>query len=617
MDGEPDERAPALAGTDRPRPDRSHRDLAALLVPERRAYAGVAALVAIAGSLPVAAPLLTRLIIDRAAGGAPTTSLWPLAAAAVVAAIGAQLASIAAAWWATTVAWRSTDRLRAELTGHTLDLGLDYHARHGTGAGVQRIDGDLTSVSDLLGSVVKVVGVGVVTLVATGVSLFALSPMLGVGYSLYLAAFAGLIVAIRRRSVGESAAEMGATGALLGEIEEALGAAEDLRALDAADHVRHRLLQHSRDWAIAVRTTFDAWLSIHRLVQGGVTAGLLLAIGASGFLLGTGALTVGTSFALLQFALQSRRPLDEMLSQLDQVQRAAGAMRRVAELRAEPPAVPDDGDRDLPEGPVSVTLDGVGFAYGDGPTVLGDVNLDVPAGTRLGLVGRTGSGKTTLARLILRMADPGTGSVTLGGVDLRDLRLDDVRRRVAFLDQHARLFTATLRDNVRLFAEAGSRSDDEVREALDAVGLSSLVASLPDGLDTVVGPGGTALSAGEAQLVSLARVWLRDPSLIVLDEATASVDPATEARIAAAVDALLAGRTAVIVAHRLSTLDRVDQIAVLDRGRVVESGPRAELADGDGAFAALLALDDEDNDGTSPGSVGRPPASVGTSGAVS
>ncbi len=592
MDREPPERVA----------DGSHRDLVGLLVPEWRGYSGVAVLVAIAGVLPVAAPLLTRVVIDRAAEGASSAELWPLALFAVLAAVGVQFASIAAAWWATTVAWRSTDRLRGELTAHTLDLGLDHHARHGTGAGVQRIDGDLASVSDLLGGVIKVVGTGVVTLIAIGVSLFALSPALGLGYTIYLVAFIGLVVALRRRSVGESAAEMGATGALLGEIEEALGAAEDLRTLGAGAHVRRRLVDHSRAWAVAVRTTFSSWLSIHRLVQGGVTAGLVLAIGASGLLLGTDALTIGTSFALLQFALQSRRPLDEMIGQLDLVQRAAGAMRRVAELRAEPPAVPDDGDGDLPDGALSVAIDGVAFAYGDGPAVLDDVTIHVPAGSQLGLVGRTGSGKTTLARLILRMADPSAGAVRLGDTDLRSLRLDAVRERVAFLDQHARLFTATLRDNVRLFRERAEGADGEVLAALDAVGLSALVASLPDGLDTVVGPGGTTLSAGEAQLVSLARIWLRDPSLVVLDEATASVDPATEARISAAVDALLVGRTAVIVAHRLSTLDRVDQIAVLDHGRLVEVGPRADLAAADGSFAALLAV--ARADGVEPTGVG-------------
>lgn len=571
--------------------DRSHRDLAKLLAPEWRAYLGVGAVVAVAGILPVAVPLLTRSIVDRAAAGATISELLPAAVALLVAAVAVQAASVVASWWSTLVAWRTTDRLRRELTAHTLDLGMPFHTRHGTGAVVQRIDGDLTAVSDLLGRFVAVMGTGLVTLLAILVSLVVLSVPLGAGFAVYLLAFGVLAVGLRRRSVGEAAAEMGSTGALLGEVEEVLGAAEDLRTLGAAAHVEARMLDRSRDWTAAVRSTFNAYLGIHRIVNGGVVAGLVLAIVASGAMLGSGGLTLGTSFALLQFALQSRRPMNDMIEQMDVVQRAAGAMTRVANLRNEPPAVPDDGTAGLPPGSLTVSFVDVGFAYGQGPRVLDGVTIDVPAGTHLGLVGRTGSGKTTLTRLALRIADPSVGTVSLGGLDLRRVRIDDVRSRVAFLDQHARLFTSSIRDNVALFA---SRDDAAILAALDAVGLSPLLATLPEGLDTVIGPGGTALSAGEGQLVALARVWLRDPSLIVLDEATASVDPATEARIADAIDALLAGRTAIVVAHRLSTLARVDQIAVLDHGRVVEAGHPAELEATDGAYAELLRLSRSD-----------------------
>lgn len=234
-------------------------------------------------------------------------------------------------------------------------------------------------------------------------------------------------------------------------------------------------------------------------------------------------------------------------------------------------------------------LDGVGFAYRDGVPVLEGVTLHLPAGRVLGVVGRSGSGKTTLTRLLLRLADPTEGVVRVGGTDLREVRLAALRAQVGLVTQDVQLFNASVRDNLTLFG-AVDADDARLIEVLDSLGLGGWRRALPDALDTPLGPGGAGLSAGEAQLLAFARVFLRDPGLVILDEAASRVDPTTEARIERALDTLLAGRTAIIIAHRLATVGRADEILVLEQGRIAEHGARPALAaDPRSRFARLLA----------------------------
>jgi ABC-type multidrug transport system fused ATPase/permease subunit len=256
------------------------------------------------------------------------------------------------------------------------------------------------------------------------------------------------------------------------------------------------------------------------------------------------------------------------------VQKANGAMVRVIDLLAVRPTIVDSGTVEPAPGAFEVALQHVGFDYGDGQPVLSDLHLTLGAGRSLGVVGRTGSGKTTLSRLLLRLVEATTGDVRLQGVPVRDIPLGTLRRRVALIPQEVELFAGTIRDNVTLFDPAPS--DSAVEAALRHTGLGALV---DGGIHRALGAGGAGLSAGEAQLLALARVWLRDPDLLVLDEATARVDPGTEALLDDAVAELMRGRTTVVIAHRLSTLRHVDEILVLDHGRVLEHGDRTTLAD--------------------------------------
>jgi ATP-binding cassette, subfamily B, bacterial len=280
-------------------------------------------------------------------------------------------------------------------------------------------------------------------------------------------------------------------------------------------------------------------------------------------------------------------PVQQLSQLFNMVQSAGAGLHKLYELLDTPVDVPErQGSVDLPAAG-DVEVDGVSFAYGDGPEVLHDVSLHIPNGSRLALVGPTGAGKSTLAKLVARLYDPTGGAVRFGGTDLRNATLDSLRGRIVVIPQEGFLFNASIRENVRL-ARAGA-TNAEVDDALRAVNAYDRFATLPEGLDTEVRERGSRLSAGEKQLVSLARAALADPALLVLDEATSSLDPGTEALVEGAVDRLLEGRTVVVIAHRLSTSERADMVGVVDAGGLVELGTHADLVAAGGAYSRLYA----------------------------
>lgn len=572
------------------------RALAALLRPDSRRWVGLGLLVAFASGLSLAGPLVIRRIVDLASAGTTASRLTSLAFVYLGLAIATQLILVAVSWLATVTAWHTTNQIRMQLAGHVLGLDHEFHRSHTPGELIQRVDGDVTSVSDFLGTVVPKV-VGAAAMVVGMVAVLAVVDWrLAVGALAYVVLSGATIVRGRHRAVGEASDEMGAYATLYGGIEERLTAAEDLRANGAGAHAMWRFVEESAGTMHSSVRRESAFLRLWWAVQGSVAVGSALSLVTGALLVTNGSITIGTAFLMFQYVLLLERPLEDVVQQLETVQKANGAMVRVIDLLAIQPTILDNGLTSPPAGPLSLTFEAMSFEYenaqGDDKDddkderVLHDVTLSIAAGTSVGVIGRTGSGKTTLSRLVLRLIEATSGQLLIGGVAIAEVPLTELRRRVAMIPQEVELFNGTVRDNVTLFDP--TPTDAQVEHALSRVGLAALVTG---GIHRELGAGGAGLSAGEAQLLALARVWLRDPDLVVLDEATARVDPETEAQLEVAIAELMRGRTALVIAHRLSTLRHVDEILVLDHGRVLEHGSRTQLmADENSRFHHLLEL---------------------------
>jgi ATP-binding cassette subfamily B protein len=577
------------------RPTSSHarRTVLRCLWPGRRSAVALGVAILVATVLPLLAPQLTRDFVDGAIAGEPVRHLITLAVGYLALSIAGQAARMVTAWLASRLAWDGTNRLRETLAEHALSLDMGYHGKRTPGEMIERVDGDVVALAEFVVAFLMDVVASLLLLVGVLVVVLAVDLRIGVILVVYCAAVGLAMARAQRMAVPSATKVREAFAALFGNLEERLAGAEDIRANGAGAHVVNRFHQTSAD-------VFRADLRAERigsaLFAGTNTAfalGTAIVLGLAAWTQQAGTLSVGTAVLLFQYMQMVRTPFERIIDQLQQYQKALASVARIGELLAErrtliEPASP----RPLPEtGPLSVELDRVSFAYADdGELVLSDVNLWLAPGEALGLVGRTGSGKTTIGRLVLRLYDPTEGAVRVGGVDLRDTDLASVRRRIGVVTQDVQLFAASVRDNLTLFRPELA-DDRRLTEVLTEVGLAEWLADLPDGLDTVLGSQASGVSAGEAQLLAFARAFLTDPGVVVLDEASSRLDPVTELRIESAMDRLLAGRTGILIAHRLSSLARVDKIAVIEDGRVVEYGLRKDLvADPESRFSRLLAM---------------------------
>ncbi|WP_408896563.1 ATP-binding cassette domain-containing protein [Nocardioides sp. R1-1] len=484
---------------------------------------------------------------------------------------------------------RAEGRLRGDLLSAALQQPLAHLTEQAVGEVLDRVDDDTHEVGTLLRQQIwmamRTAFASVPMWLVAGFTwwpAFVLFPVVG---TVTVWVMRPALVEIARRKVVEEAAWTDHAAAL----EEGVAGRDDLRtSLGQAFAVR-RLARLSAD----VHEKFRRVLMVEARLAikvGLLLHGLLAAVAVAGVVLvGGDHLGVARLVTLFLVTTIFVGQINNLAHQLPDIQAGLGAVLRLRQLlavEAEP-----EGGASVPTGALDLRIRHLDFSYDEGSFALQDVSLYVEAGHTLALVGRTGSGKSTLASLLSRAAEPPPGTIFLGGADITTLDLHELRRRVGVVTQRTEILAGTLADNITLFAPVPRA---EVEAAIVELGLTDWVAGLPSGLDTLLGPGGTTLSAGEEQLVAFARLLVRHVQVVVLDEATARMDPVTEARVVAAADRLISGRTGILVAHRLSTIERAEAVAVLDHGRVLQHGPRDELAVVEGPFRRLLAASDTD-----------------------
>ncbi|MEV7087954.1 ABC transporter ATP-binding protein [Streptomyces sp. NPDC093085] len=568
--------------------------LGSLLRPRRARVAVGVVLLLLQQAAMQAGPLLVAYAIDRGVPAFRAGDLGPLyalGAAYLVCATGSGGLQYAFLRVAGGINQDVLLDLRGRIFRHAQALSVDFHERYTSGRLISRSTTDVESLRELLGE-------GLQELVGVVLSFVSISAMLlyldlGIG-ALAVASFVPLYLLVRlyqRRAARAYAQRSTAIAAVIVKFAETMNGIRPVRAFrrERANDAEFRRLNHGHE-----RTNGDAILEMARYVTGSrlvantAVAGIVL---WGAYQVAEGTLPLGVLAAAALYLRRLYDPIDRLAMFLNSYQSAAASLEKIAGLLAQTPSVPEaERPRELPptEGGFpgrAAVFEGVSFAYRTGGEVLPRFDLAIPAGQTVAVVGSTGAGKSTLAKLLARFYDPTHGRVLLDGVDLRDLATPELRRGVVMVTQEAFLFSGTVAENIAIGRPDADRA--AIEAAAKAIGAHDFIAGLPDGYDTDVRKRGGRISAGQRQLVAFARALLADPAVLILDEATSSLDIPSERAVQRAMDTVLRGRTAVVIAHRLSTVEIADRVLVMEDGRIVEDGPPADLIAGTGHFAGL------------------------------
>ncbi len=550
--------------------------LAKYLRPQLRLVIVVAMLLLVNIGMQLVNPQIIRYFIDEALAGSPLSRLIAAAVLFTAIALVQQVVNVFATYTSGQVGWTATNALRADLARHCLFLDMSFHNNRTPGEMIERIDGDANALGGFFSTfVIHILG-SAILLIGILALLFREDWRAGLALTAFAALMLFILSRLRNLTVTHWKATRQASAETYGFLEERLSGREDIRTSAAGPYVVRRFYEFMRVWfrkelkasvmtSVVLNTT---WFMF--------AMGRAMALGIGAYLFLGDVITIGTVYLIFHYTNLLHRPIEVVTNQLDAFQKATASILRILELLHTERKVLDGRGTPLSQGALGAQFADVSFGYNEGEPVLHDLSFELAPGKVLGLLGRTGAGKTTMTRLLFRLYDPDEGRVLLGGEDVRDPTVPALRQRIAMVTQDVRLFHGTARDNLTFFDRGVP--DERLLEIIEDLGLTGWYGRLSDGLDTELQPDGGGLSAGEAQLLAFARGFLRDPGLVILDEATSRLDRGTEQLIERAVDRLVEGRTAIIVAHHLATLERCDEIMVLEDGRIVEHGAREELA---------------------------------------
>lgn len=552
----------------------------------------IAVVVVVSTAGQVAGPALIAYGIDNALPAVMQNDDWTAAFWTVGGYIAVAIAGAVLTAWYTVLAARISQAilfdLRKRVFLHTQRLSLEFHETYTSGRIISRQTSDLDSIRELLDSGLNQLIQGVLYMVFTAVALVALDPTSGIVLAVALIPLYVLIRWFQKNSQQRFRLTRVASARVIVHFVETMTGIRAVQAFRKEKRNRDEYGGYVEDYRVANTKVFNLFGTFDPalVLIGNLTLAAVVIVG--GFRVAGGSLEIG---ALLAVALYSKRffdPAQELAMFYNGYQSASAAMEKISGVLEEVPSVPDPAKPvHIQQAAGKVDFDDVEFAYNRNAVVLPEFDLHVPAGQTIALVGSTGAGKSTLAKLMARFYDPTRGSVKLDGVDLRDLDTKDMRRAIVMVTQEAYLFSGSVSDNIALGKPGATH--EEIERASKAVGAHEFIMALPDGYDTDVNKRGGRVSAGQRQLLSFARAFLADPRVLILDEATASLDIPSERLVQEGLETLLADRTAVIIAHRLSTVAIAHRVLVMEHGRIVEDGTPADLISGTGRFAQLHA----------------------------
>lgn len=537
--------------------------------------------------LRITAPQIMRRFIDSALAGEALSTLTWTAVAFISIALIQQGVAIGVTYLGENVAWTATNALRAELAEHAVRLDMRFHNDHTPGELIERIDGDVTELATFFSQFALNLIANGLLMVGILAALFLEDWRVGLGFTVYSILVLTILGKVKDIAVPHQKARREAEAQYFGFIEEQLSGTEDIRSSGAVDFSIRELFRHQKEILTHNRRAhFKRWIIENSMVLA-LTTGTILSIASGYWLFTAGVVTIGTVYLFVHYLNLLEEPFWAMTHEIESFQTIGACVERLTEFRNFKPEVKNKAGLEIESRPLALTFEDVTFAYNGSDSVLSRLSFDLKPGSVLGLLGRTGSGKTTLGRLIFRLYDVKTGSIKVNNLDVREARLESLRRNIAIVTQDVQLFRASIRDNLTFFDR--SIPDEKILATLEELEMGDWFRSLPNGLETELETGSRSLSAGEAQLLAFTRVFLRNPGLVILDEASSRLDPATEQKLEHAIEKLLHGRTAIIIAHRLHTIHRADDILILEKGVVREYGDRRQLAaDRNSRFYQLL-----------------------------
>lgn len=547
-------------------------------------------------------PRIVRVFIDSAKNHASSQELFTIGLLFLGVAVAGHIITVFPTYLSEIVGRTATDALRQDLVLHALRMDLPFHHTHTPGQLIERVDGDVAALSNFFSQfIIRVFGNSLL-LLAILVLLFLEDWRVGAALSLYALGALFLLTRKRRSAVPYLQEERQAAAHVTGFWEEHVSGTLDVRANGAIPYVMLRqykllalLLQKKRKAALMFVGFRGVWILA-------LLIGTVVSLASSTALYNAGLLTLGSVYMIYYYTNQLSWNLEAITMQMNDLQQATASIQRINAFYHLKSAITDGTGGALPPGPLSVAFNNVSFSYVRANTrlnttdpaaekdlTLRSLSFQLEPGKILGLLGRTGSGKTTITRLLFRFYDPISGAIQVGDRDIRDIPLASLRSSIGLITQEVQLLHASIRDNLTFYK--AEIADEKILAVIHELGMQEWYARLPQGLDTVLQPGGGGLSAGEAQLLAFTRIFLQDPGIVILDEASSRLDPATERLIERAVDRLLHNRTGIIIAHRLATIQRADTILILEDGGVCEYGARQDLLDDPSShFVQLLRL---------------------------